>query len=195
MIRIRQAVAVEGRYDAARLRALVDTPIIETNGFGVFRDRQLQAMLRRIGKEKGLIVLTDSDAAGFVIRDFISGLLPPAQVLHAYVPEISGRERRKSRDSKEGLLGVEGMSDEIILNALRTAGAEVEGDEKAVPPPIVSPQRFYEDGLSGKADSAARRLRLQQRLGLPSRLSSKRLMEYINAVLTEEQYAALLTEI
>ena len=127
MIRIREAIIVEGRYDKNTLAQIVDAPILETSGFGIFHDRQRLALLRRLAETRGIIVLTDSDGAGFVIRNYLRGAIDPSQVKHAYIPDIAGKERRKRTASKEGKLGVEGMRPEVLLEALRRAGATIEG--------------------------------------------------------------------
>ena len=122
MIRIREAIIVEGRYDKNTLAQIVDAPILETSGFGIFHDSQRLALLRRLAETRGIIVLTDSDGAGFVIRNYLRGAIDPAQVKHAYIPDVAGKERRKRTASKEGKLGVEGMRPEVLLEALRCAG-------------------------------------------------------------------------
>ena len=126
MIKLRQAIVVEGRYDKNALCQLVDAPVIETHGFGVMKDRRLLGFLRQVAAARGLIILTDSDGAGFVIRNFLKGALPPEQVLHAYIPDVPGKERRKRAPGREGKLGVEGMPPEVLLEALRRAGAQAE---------------------------------------------------------------------
>lgn len=192
--RIREAIVVEGKYDAIRLRSVVDATVVQTDGFRLFRQPDKWELLRRLAETQRLIVLTDSDAAGFVIRDRISGALPPEQVLHAYAPSIVGKERRKASPSKEGLLGVEGIDGEQLLQALRQAGATVDGEETERPMPYLTKARLYADGLSGTADSARRRTALLQALGLPVHLSANRMMEVLNAVLTEAEYQALLRD-
>ncbi len=192
-VRIKEAVAVEGKYDAIRLRSVVDTTIVTTDGFGIFKQPEKLELLRRLAEKQGLIVLTDSDAAGFVIRDRISGALPPSQVLHAYVPEVVGKERRKVTGSKEGLLGVEGIDGETVLQALLRAGATVEDEEKpTASPPFLTKARLYADGLSGGDNSARLRQAMLKAMGLPHRLSANRMIEVINALLTEREYLDLL---
>ena len=192
-VTIREAIAVEGKYDTIRLRSVVNATIVETGGFVLFRDKERMRLLRELAQKRGLIVLTDSDSAGFVIRDYISSALPKEQVRHAYVPEIAGKERRKASPSAEGLLGVEGIDGAVLLQALLRAGATVEeGEAPSVSAPFLTKARLYEDGLTGGADSAARRERLLRRLGLPHRLSANRMMEVLNAILTEAEYEQLL---
>ena len=195
-VKIKEAVAVEGKYDAARVRTVVDTTVVETGGFRLFRDAARLNLLRELAKEHGLIVLTDSDSAGFVIRDHISGALPKGTVRHAYVPEIAGKERRKVAPSAEGLLGVEGMDGDVILQALLRAGATVqEGEISATSSPFLTKARLYQDGLAGGENSAYRRERLLSELGFPRRLSANRMIEVINAVLTETEYERLLQKL
>lgn len=192
---VREAIVVEGKYDAIRLRSVVNATIVETNGFGIFKQPETMELLRRLAKKQGLIVLTDSDAAGFIIRDRISGALPTEQVRHAYVPEIYGKERRKRAPSKEGLLGVEGIDGERILRALLQAGATVEDVLPNQNASYLSKARLYEDGLSGGKGSARLREALLCEFGLPRRLSANRLIEVVNALLPEEEYMALLLRI
>ncbi len=191
-VRIREAVAVEGKYDAARLQTVVDTTIVCTGGFSLFHDTEKRNLLRKLAENRGLIVLTDSDAAGFLIRDHISSALPKAQLKHAYIPPIAGKEKRKSVPSAEGLLGVEGLDGEILLQALLRAGATVEGEEALKTPAFLTKARLYVDGLTGQANSAVRREALLRALELPAYLSANRLIEVLNAILTEEEYVALL---
>lgn len=189
---IREAIVVEGKYDAIRLHSVVEATVVQTDGFGIFRDPDKMELLRRLAQAQGLIVLTDSDSAGFVIRDRISGALPREQVKHAYIPEITGKERRKEKPSKEGLLGVEGVDGEIVLAALRRAGVTPIGEEAARSAPYLTKQRLYADGLSGTTNSAARRTAMLQRLGLPRQLSANRLIEVLNVLLSEEEYEEIL---
>lgn len=195
-VRLKEAVVVEGKYDAIRLRSVVDATIVTTDGFGIFRQPEKMNLLRRLAAAQGLVVLTDSDAAGFMIRDRISSALPPSQVRHAYAPQIVGKERRKIAPSKEGLLGVEGIDGERLLRALQLAGATVEDGAPADRPlPFLNKARLYADGLSGTDNSARLREKLLKRLDLPQRLSANRMMEVINVLLTEEEYIALLLHI
>lgn len=195
-VRLKEAVVVEGKYDAIRLRSVVDATVVTTDGFGIFRNPEQMALLRRLAAAQGLVVLTDSDSAGFVIRDRISSALPPSQVLHAYAPEIVGKERRKAAPSKEGLLGVEGIDGERLLRALLLAGATVQdGTSADRPRPFLDKARLYADGLSGRDNSALLREALLHELNLPRRLSANRMIEVINALLTEEEYRALLFHI
>ncbi len=193
MVEIKQAIVVEGRYDTIRLRSLVEAVIVQTNGFRLFKDREAMQMLRRLAAERGLVVLTDSDAAGFQIRDHIASCIPPSQVIHAYIPPVAGKEARKTAPSKEGLLGVEGMRDEALLAALSTAG--VLGEPREDAEPFLDKARLYEDGLTGGADSKRKREALCRILDLPTYLSSSRLCEVVSAAYTEEEYRRALVQI
>ena len=186
MIRIKEAIVVEGRYDKNALSQVVDAVILETSGFGVFKDAERLALLRRLAEQQGLIVLTDSDGAGFVIRNYLKGAIPPGQVKHAYIPDIYGKERRKRAPSREGKLGVEGMPPEVLLEALRRAGAQAEDSPE--PPDPITKTDLYLAGLSGGADSAARRRALQQELGLPEHLGSAGLLQALNLLMTREEF-------
>ena len=168
MRRVREAIVVEGRYDKNTLSQVVDTVILETAGFGVFKDQERLALLRRLAQQRGIIVLTDSDGAGFVIRNFLKGAIPPEQVKHAYIPDIRGKERRKRAPGKEGKLGVEGMPPQLLLEALERAGATfLDGDGPRSPRGERTPAQLYVLGLTGRPDSAQRRQALLKRLDLP----------------------------
>lgn len=186
MTRIREAILVEGRYDVNTVRQVVDTVVLESGGFRIFNNKDQLKLLRRIAETRGLIVLTDSDGAGFVIRNYLKGALPPEQVLHAYIPDVPGKERRKRVPGKEGKLGVEGMPPEVLLEALRRAGAQAEDSPE--PPDPITKTDLYLAGLSGGADSAARRRTLQQELGLPEHLGSAGLLQALNLLMTREEF-------
>ena len=187
MFRIREAIVVEGRYDKNTLSQVVDTLILETNGFGLFKDPERMALLRTAARKRGLIVLTDSDGAGFVIRNRIRGSLPPECVRHAYIPDIYGKERRKTAPGKEGKLGVEGMSRDIILEALRRAGATIEGEETAQTNSQITKQDLIDLGLSGGAQSGIKRMELLKKLNLPERMSANAMLQALNLLYTPEQ--------
>ncbi|MEG1721308.1 MAG: DUF4093 domain-containing protein [Pseudoflavonifractor sp.] len=192
MLKIRQAIVVEGRYDRNTLAQLVDTVILETAGFGIFKNDEQLALLRRLAETRGLIVLTDSDGAGFVIRNFLKGAIPQHLVKHAYIPDLYGKERRKRTPGKEGKLGVEGMRPEVLEAALRRAGATVEGETAAPPLPSITKADLFADGLSGRPDSAARRQALLQRLDLPEHMTANTLLAVLTALYTYEEYKELL---
>lgn len=189
MVRIREAIVVEGKYDQNTLRQIVDTAVIPTHGFGVMKDRELLAFLRTVAEKRGLILLTDSDGAGFVIRNFLKGALPKEQVRHAYIPDIAGKERRKRAPGKEGKLGVEGMEPAVLLEALRRAGATFldEAAEAPAGTPITKAD-LYEWGLSGGPDSREKRLALLKALNLPSHMSANALLEALNLLYTKETF-------
>lgn len=190
MIKLKQAVVVEGRYDKNTLAQLIDAPIFETNGFGVMHDRTLLDFLRRVAEKRGLIVLTDSDGAGFVIRNFLKGALPKDKVLHAYIPDVAGKERRKAHAGKEGKLGVEGMKPAVLLDALHRAGATFVGlgaEEKNE----LSRADLYDLGLIG-ANSAARRAALLRALALPEHLSTTALLDVLRMLTTRDELETIL---
>ena len=187
MFRIREAIVVEGRYDKNTLSQVVDTVILETAGFGVFKNQELVALLRRLAEERGLIVLTDSDGAGFLIRSRLKSALPQDRVKHAYIPDVYGKERRKRAPGKEGKLGVEGMRPQVLLDALRRAGATfLDGPAAAAAAPITKADLFAL-GLSGAPDSAARRGALLRQLDLPEHLTANALLQVLPALCTREE--------
>lgn len=187
MLKLQQVLLVEGKYDAARVSNLVDGVVLTTDGFRVMKDRSLQTMLKQLARTQGLMILTDSDAAGFKIRHFVTGLVGAEHVLQAYVPAIHGKESRKEAPGKEGLLGVEGVSDELILRGLQDALASAsDGTEKETHSEKISYTDLYEWGISGTANSATRRRKLLQQLGLPPRLSKKELLQVLSTLYTRE---------
>ena len=186
--RVREVIVVEGRYDKNALSQVVDATILETKGFGIFKDKAMAAFLRRLAAERGLILLTDSDGAGFVIRSHLRGILPPEQVKHAYIPDIHGKERRKRQPGKEGKLGVEGMPPAVLLQALERAGATFEDTEttKRSGPPITKAD-LMACGLAGPG-SVARRGTLLKQLDLPEHLTANGLLEALNLLYTREAF-------
>ena len=191
MVRIKEAILVEGRYDKNTLSQILDAPILETSGFGIMKDKAQLALLRQVAQTRGLIVFTDSDGAGFVIRNFIKGAIPGQYLKHAYIPDVYGKERRKAAPGKEGKLGVEGMKREVLLEALRRAGATFEGETAAAAAGITK-QDMMELGLSGGPDSSAKRLALMKRLGFPEHMSANALLQALNLLYTREQLADLM---
>ena len=186
MVKIREAIVVEGRYDKNTLSQIVDAPIFETSGFGIMKDKAQLALLRKVAGVRGLIVFTDSDGAGFVIRNYLKSAIPSEYLKHAYIPDIYGKERRKAAPGKEGKLGVEGMRPEIILEALRRAGATVEGEQVSVSSQITK-QDLMELGLSGGKDSSAKRLALLKKLELPEHMSANAMLQALNLLFTPDQ--------
>lgn len=196
MLKLKEVLLVEGKYDAARLHNLVEGTVLTTDGFRVMKDRALQTMLKRLGRAQGLIILTDSDAAGFKIRHFVTGLVGAEYVLQAYVPAIPGKESRKETPGKEGLLGVEGVSDEIILQSLQDA-LKSRPSSAAVTdtvPQAITYTDLYEWGISGTANSAERRRILLRQLGLPPRLSKKELLQVLSTLYTRESLAQQIAQ-
>ena len=190
MVKIREAIVVEGRYDKNTLSQIVDAPILETSGFGIFKDKKQMELLRKVAKLRGLIVFTDSDGAGFVIRNHLKSAIDGRFLKHAYIPDIPGKERRKSAPGKEGKLGVEGMSPEIILQALRRAGATIEG-ENAPSRNSITKQDLMELGLSGGANSAEKRRKLLQNLDLPEHMSANAMLQALNLLYSLEELTAV----
>ena len=187
MVKIREAIVVEGRYDKNTLSQIVDAPIFETAGFGIFKDKAQMALLRKVAQVRGLIVFTDSDGAGFVIRNHIKSAIPNQYLKHAYTPDVMGKERRKSAPGREGKLGVEGMSRDIILEALRRAGATIEGEETTQTSSQITKQDLMDLGLSGGAQSSIKRMELLKKLNLPERMSANAMLQALNLLYTPEQ--------
>ena len=194
MVKIKEAIVVEGRYDKNTLSQIVDAPILETAGFGIFKDKKQMALLRQVAEKRGLIVFTDSDGAGFVIRNHIKSAIPGKYLKHAYTPDILGKERRKTAPGKEGKLGVEGMTKDIILEALRKAGATFEGEETTVSCRITK-QDLMDLGLSGGADASARRLALLKKLNLPEHMSANAMLQALNLLYSLEELKDYLREL
>ena len=193
MVKIREAIVVEGRYDKNTLSQVVDAPILETAGFGIFKDKQQLALLRRVAEKRGLIVFTDSDGAGFVIRNHIKSAIPGKYLKHAYIPDIPGKERRKSAPGREGKLGVEGMTPEVILAALRNAGATIEGEETTSTGGITK-QDLMALGLSGGSNAGEKRKALLKKLNLPEHMSANVMLQALNLLYTREELEQMLNE-
>jgi len=194
MFHIREAIVVEGRYDKNTLSQVVDTLILETAGFGIFKNPEQMALLRRAAEKRGLIVLTDSDGAGFVIRNRIRGAIPQRWVKHAYIPDVYGKEKRKRQGGKEGKLGVEGMPPQVLEEVLRRAGATFLGEdarEEESAPPLTKADLFAA-GLTGGADSAARRLALLKALELPEHMSANALLAVLNGCYSRREARKIL---
>lgn len=192
MVKIREVIVVEGRYDKNTLSQVVDATILETKGFGIFKDKEQLSLLRRAAQARGLILLTDSDGAGFVIRNYLKGAIDPQYIKHAYIPDVSGKERRKDAPGKEGKLGVEGMTPQVLLEALRRAGATFEGETERCAHGELTKADLFDLGLSGHPDSAARRLRLLKKLNLPERMSANAMLEALNLLYTRQELAHIL---
>ena len=194
MLYIREAIVVEGRYDKNALSQVVDTLILETGGFQIFKDPEKMALLDRAARRRGLIVLTDSDGAGFVIRNRIKGAIPGQYLKHAYTPDIYGKERRKRQPGKEGKLGVEGMPPQVLEEVLRRAEAtflEEDGPEMRSGPPLTKGDLFAA-GLSGGPDSTVKRQALLKRLALPEHMSANALLAVLNGCYSREEAEEIL---
>lgn len=185
MIHIKEAIIVEGRYDVNKIKQLVDTVVIETGGFSIFNNKEKLKFIRRIAAERGILVLTDSDGAGFVIRNYLRGAIPKNQIRHAYIPQIAGKEKRKAKGSKEGTLGVEGVPDAVILEALQKAGIACLPEDSSKPK--ITKADFLAWGLTGVPGSNEKRKRLLKALDLPSHMTTNALLEFINAIADYEQ--------
>ena len=191
MVKIREVIVVEGRYDKNTLSQILDATILETSGFGIFKDKKQMALLRKAAEKRGLIVFTDSDGAGFVIRNHIKSAIPAKYLKHAYIPDIYGKERRKAAPGKEGKLGVEGMKPEILLDALRKAGATIEG-ETAGAVNAITKQDLMDLGLSGGPDSSAKRLELLKKLDLPEHMSANAMLQALNLLCTLDELKEMI---
>lgn len=188
--RIKEVIVVEGRYDRNMLLQVVDATVVETGGFSVFNDREKLNFLRRLAEKRGLILLTDSDGAGFVIRNYLKGALPKEHVKQAYIPDMPGKERRKRKPGKEGKLGVEGMTPEILLEALRRSGATFGGETLSPPPAPITKADLLERGLIGPG-SVTRRQALLRELSLPAHLTPNALLEALNLLMSQEEFYEL----
>ncbi len=186
MIKIKQAVIVEGKYDKIRLESLIDATIIQTDGFAIFKDKEKQRLIRRLAEKNGILILTDSDSAGFKIRSFLGGSIPKELVTHAYIPDVLGKEKRKDAPSKEGKIGVEGMRTKALMDALSKAGVFYE--ESHEPVRRVTVTDLFEDGLSGGENSQAKKKALLKYLDLPERLSTSSFLQLINTFMTYDEY-------
>jgi len=192
LLHIKQAIVVEGKYDKIKLSSITDAVIIVTNGFSLFKDKEKQALIRFYAQKTGIIILTDSDSAGFKIRNLIKNIAKDGNIINVYVPEIFGKEKRKAEFSKEGKLGVEGIDKDIIINALEKAGVfcdTVSEKEK------ITNLDFYEDGLSGGPDSSNLRKKLLKYMDLPQLLSSKALLEIVNTMYSKDEYKEIIAKI
>lgn len=193
MIHLNEAVIVEGKYDRIKLRSILDAVILETRGFSIFKDKEQMALIRRLAETTGVVVLTDSDRAGFLIRNYLRGALPAGRVRHVYIPDIYGKERRKKHPSKEGKLGVEGVPCQVLEESLRRAGVLYE--ETPVPSRRITKTDLFEAGLTGGENSLAMRERLLARLGLPRRLTANAMLEVLNAMVGYEEFLRLAAQL
>lgn len=194
MIKIKEAIIVEGKYDKIKLKNLVDAPIIETNGFRVFSDKEKQGLIRQIADARGILIMTDSDGAGFVIRNFLKGTVPADKIKNCYIPQLEGKEKRKAQKSREGLLGVEGVSDNVIIDAIRKSGATILGEESAVSGEITK-SNLFSLGLTGGQNSAANRQKLLKSLNMPTYLSANAMLTALNCLYSLEELKAFLEQL
>ncbi len=194
MIKIKEAVIVEGKYDKIKLSSIIDAPIITTDGFRIFKDKEKQKFIRNLAEKRGILILTDSDSAGLMIRSFLGGTIKKEYIRHAYIPELFGKEKRKTEASAEGLLGVEGVSVEVITKALEKAGVFSTEEAPKISEPITKIDLF-EDGFFGKDNCAEKRKILLEKASLPSKLSTNALVEMLNVFMTREEYKNLVKEI
>lgn len=194
MIKIKEAVIVEGRYDKIKLSSVIDAPIIETNGFRVFNDKEKQNLIRQIAEARGILVLTDSDGAGFVIRNFLNGVVDKSRIKHCYIPQIEGKEKRKPQKSKEGFLGVEGVDDDVIIEAVRKSGATVIGESHSQERQITKSDLFCL-GLTGSENAAKNREKLLKHLNLPCYLSTNAVLAALNCLYSPEELKLILIEL
>ena len=185
MIKLSQAVIVEGKYDKIKLSSVLDTVIIATNGFGIYKDKEKTELIRTLAKSCGIVILTDSDTAGFRIRNHIKGCCKEGQIINVFIPQIKGKEKRKEKPSSEGLLGVEGMDEQVLINALHSAGVIAESSDRTN---FLTKADMLDDGLVGGKDSAVLRRKVLKKLGLPSLLSANTMCEVINSLFTIEEY-------
>ena len=193
MIKVKEAIIVEGKYDKIKLSNFIDGLIIDVDGFGLFKNKEKIEMIRKVANKDGVIVLTDSDSAGFIIRNYLNNIIPKDKIKHAYVPDIYGKEKRKIKTSCEGKLGVEGLSEEIILKALKDAKSTVlEANENKR---IITTTDLYRVGLSGREDSKIKRRKLTQKLGLPEHISQKALINVMNRVINYDEYLNLVKDL
>ncbi|MDR2655734.1 MAG: DUF4093 domain-containing protein [Oscillospiraceae bacterium] len=190
MLKLEHAIIVEGKYDKIRLSSLLDALIITTDGFHIFRDKENLELIRTLAQKNGLIVLTDSDMAGFKIRAYLNSAIPGGKIINVYIPDVFGRERRKEKTSAEGKLGVEGMDDRTLLQCFERAGvfARVVPERQRK----ITKGDFFEDGLTGKPDSSARRDRLKEKLSLPRRLSVNNFLKVMNALMSKDEYLEIV---
>lgn len=195
MIKVKEAVIVEGKYDKIKLSNLIDGLIITTEGFGIFKDKEKQALIRHLAQTRGLLILTDSDGAGFVIRNFLKGAVPKDRIKHAYIPDIYGKEKRKAAPSKEGKLGVEGLSEEILRQAIMRSGAECTVNEGKRPAAQeITKADLYAYGLTGCSNAAENRDRLKKKLGLPERMTTNSLLGVLNFMMTKQELEELMEQ-
>ena len=194
MVKIKEAIVVEGRYDKNTLSQIVDAPILETSGFGIFKNKEQMALLRRVAEKRGLIVFTDADGAGFVIRNHLKSAIEPKYLKHAYTPDIFGKERRKEKAGKEGKLGVEGMSRDVIIESLRRAGVTFIGEENAAEKAEITKADLMDLGLYGPGSNERRKL-LIKKLGFPEKISTNAFLQAVNLLYTLDELTTIMNSL
>ena len=206
-IKLKETVIVEGRYDRIRLSELIESPMIETGGFRVFKDKEKQELIRAVAKRRGILVMTDVDSAGFVIRNFLRGIVPQDQILHAYIPTIKGKEKRKQEASKEGILGVEGISREALIESIRNSGAHIVSVGEGLAPPDytdteakivqseITKSDFFDYGLTGCDNAAQHREEVLSSLGLPTYLTTNAMISALNCLFTKDEFEQYLSQL
>lgn len=195
MIKVKEVIIVEGKYDKIKLSSIIDGLIIETNGFGIFKDKEKMDLIRRLANEKGILILTDSDAAGFMIRNYILSFVPNDKIKHAYIPNIYGKEKRKKDFSKEGKIGVEGISKELILESLKRAGVICNNNKKMLNRRKITRMDFFEDGLFGKDGSSIKRKKLMEQFNLPEHMAVNALIDVLNTLVTYDEYKDIISRL
>lgn len=193
MIKTDKLIIVEGKYDKIKLSSLIDAPILETNGFRIFKDKEKTALIKAAAEKNGVLIITDSDSAGFIIRNYLKGIIKEDRIYHAYIPKIPGKEKRKEKPSKEGTLGVEGIDEKTLLECIKKSGALCEDEKKKKDK--ISKADFYEIGLTGQADSARRRKALLKYLNMPEYISANAMIDYFNILYSKEELKEIVNKL
>jgi ribonuclease M5 len=196
MLKLKEVVIVEGKYDKIKLSGIIDAPIIETNGFRIFKDKEKQSLIRKVANKRGILIITDSDSAGFVIRNFLKGIIPEKNIKQCYIPQLKGKEKRKEKPSKEGLLGVEGVDNNVIVKAVRSSDATIIGEEqKKSNQGEITKSDLFDLGLTGTTNSKVNREKLLKHLNLPAYLSTNAMLTALNILLTKGELQEILCKI
>lgn len=193
MLKIKEAVIVEGRYDKIKLSSIIDAPIIETNGFRIFKDKEKQSLIKQLAEKRGILIITDSDSAGFVIRNFLKGIIPEKNIKQCYIPQLMGKEKRKAKPSKEGMLGVEGIDNEEIISAIKRSDATIEGETPHKKSEITKSD-FFELGLTGRQNSKENRERVLKHFNMPLYLSTGAMLSALNVLVTKEELEKIIED-
>ncbi len=195
MLKVDQAIVVEGKYDKIKISSIIDATIIVTNGYGIFKDKDKLELIRYYASKKGIIILTDSDSAGFRIRGYLKGAVPSGKITNVYIPDVFGKEKRKEKPSCEGKLGVEGIKKQLIIDAFEKAGIKFNGEVHQKRKELITVSDLYECGLTGKQDSSELRKKLLYQLGLPQKLSTSGMLEILNSMLSKEELLDTMNKI